>query len=204
MQVTLKKAAELSRAALAAAKAVEPKANASLSVFSLADVSEVVETGRKDFTASLDRSIALVNVSYEIRDLIGTANSAAGVDKLLTKVAAIDEVVARITAALPGADKLFGGESGSDSDDMEALKRRVEQARKDITDAETRRYGGGREDVKIAVLGSEQKKSLTDLVGSYKRKRAALKDELTAINFGTKITLPERLVETLRDEKLID
>jgi hypothetical protein len=207
MQVTLKKAAELSRAALAAAKAIEPKGTISLSVYSTAEVADVLKQGRDEFDAALARSVALVDAGFAIRDAISTANSAAGVDKLLTKVAAIDEIVARITAAIGGeTGKLFSrGDSGdgSDSDDLSALGRRVEQARKDITDSESRRFGV-RDEVKINVLGTEQKKTLGDEIGAYKRKRSGLKDELTAINFGTKITISDAVADVLRVEKLID
>ncbi len=203
MQVTLKKAAELSRAALAAAKAIEPKSTVTISAYSTTEVEAVVEEGRSAFNAALARSLALVNAGFEIRALIGNINAAVGVDALLTKVASIDETIARITAASGVTADKYSGETGTDSDDMEALKRRVEQSRRDITDAENRRYGS-RDEIKIVVLGTAQKQELVDEIGKLKRLRAAHKDELTAINFGTKIDLPGSVVDTLRAEKLID
>jgi hypothetical protein len=204
IEVTLKKAAELSRAALAASKAIEPKSVISMSVYSLADPAVVLASGRADFEIALERSIKLIDAAFAIRGAIGSANAEAGVDTLLTKLAAIDEIVGRYTTATSDATAAkLGGDSGADSDDLEALQRRVQQARKDSTETETRRFGL-RDDVKIAVLGTNEKAVLADKIGEYKRKRAGHKDDLTAINFSTKITLSGSVVDTLRAEKLID
>lgn len=199
MIVTLKKAAELSRAALAASKATDAKSSVSVSPFSSDDVSDIVRDGRASFDVSLNRALALIEVGYGLRHQIGEANSHAGVDNLLNRVAAVDEKIARITA-LTNVVETY---DTAPSDDMSALKRRVEQARKDVLDAEQRRFGGEKV-IKIDLLSPAIKSGYTDTIAALKRERSGLKDELTAINFNTKITISEEAVAVLRAEKLID
>lgn len=204
MQVTLKKAAELSRAAIAASKAVEIKSVVSASAFSTDTLDLIVDEGRTAFNDALDRALGLATVGFNIRAAIGTANATAGVDMLLTKVALIDEQIARINAA-SGSTDMFGVGDSIDTNDMSAATRKVEQLRKDVVDAESRRSPyANRDELTINLLAAEQKLALTDMVAALKRQRSALKDELTGINFNTKITLSDDAVQALRDEKLID
>ncbi len=115
-------------------------------------------------------------------------------------MALIDEQIARIIAFTTVVESY----DSTSSDDMSALKRRVEQARRDIADTEQRRYGGGDKAISIVILDSALKTRYAETVSALKRQRSGVKDEITALNFSTKVSLSDRAVSVLRAEKLID
>lgn len=200
MQVTLKKASELSRAALAAAKAIEPKGTIIVSPFSTEQVVDLVHVGLVQFASSLDRVLALIDASFELRGAVGDANSRSGVGALLTKVAALDEHISRITALTATASEYDASVS---TDDMSAATRAVEQLRKDAGDAETRRFGG-KSEIRINIIAAPERTDYTDMIASLKRRRVQFKDEITALNFANTVTLTAATEALLRNEKIID
>lgn len=201
MQVTLKKAAELSRAAINASKTIEFKKAFSISAFISMDdfdIGQIVGTGQLALTDAVSRSLALVDAGYEIRALIGDANAKAGVSGLLTKTAAIDETIQRLT--------LIVTETGSAvaCDDLFDVKLRFHKMRTDTTaQTETPRFGAT-DRLTVSAISEAAKLNYLNDMAVLRRKRSAIKDELTAINFITKVTIPDHIVEVLRAEKVID
>ncbi|RYF12080.1 MAG: hypothetical protein EOO77_18075 [Oxalobacteraceae bacterium] len=154
------------------------------------------------FAAALERQQGAITAAYRIRAMVGIANSAAGVDSNLALVAAIDEQLLRLTAVAK-PENLF--DDATPIDDLAALDRKVAKMRADLDAPESReRYTARAESLTIDIMGAETKEFIADRIAVLKRQRVSLKDDLTATNFNTTITLADEEVAVLRAEKLID
>ncbi len=201
MNTTLKKAAELSRLALSTAKAITPEKTVSVTAFTISPVADVVDAARTKFETDQDRIFALLDAAYAIRESIGRANAAAEIDGKLTRIALIDAKIERMGKGAKSDELGIMLEEGVSSDSMAELVARVDQAKEDLKDAETRRYG--RSDIVINVLGTVEKAVQDDVLADLRRERSALKDEIAAANFTTMVVLSEETVNTLTHERLI-
>ena len=193
MKVTLKKASEIARAAISAGEKINIRTTLTISAFSsTSTIPTGVENARERISQDIKSATALIAVGYTIRAQIGAENFENGVDGLLTQVAMLDKQMS--VFSFIEATTSYGYGSMVASDDMDALIKRVERT------ASTETHSG---DLTVNLIDEEAKAAFTDAVADLKRQRVALKDQITALNFTSHITLGAEDVEFLRAEKVI-
>ena len=197
MKVTLKKASEIARAAIAAGSAIDIKKTTTVSVFSdIADIPTRVAVARQHILEDIQRACALISVGYSIRAEIGAENVRNGVNDLLSQVAKLDKQLAVYSFSdKPDHYNPFGAAVGTD--DMVALIRRLERAATNTVGTHTG------DDLVIDLVNEGTKSMITDMVADLKRQRVALKDQITALNFTSHVLLNTDDVELLKQEKIL-
>jgi uncharacterized protein YdcH (DUF465 family) len=129
---------------------------------------------------------------YNIRGLVGTANSNAGIDLALAKAAFIDKRITQLgelTAANPVNDLIvINGK-------LDKIRNRKDESRASLY---------GRDDtVSTGVIGKEQIAQAKSEISNLKKQKQKINDEVLELNIKTEIPLSDDVVATLTAEGLI-
>ena len=129
---------------------------------------------------------------YNIRGLVGTANSNTGIDLALAKAAFIDKRIGQLTElaeakAVTNIAVLNGK--------LDKIRNRKEESRASLY---------GRDDtVSTGVIGAEQVAQAKTEISNLKKQKQKLNDEVLELNIKTEIPLSEDVVATLQAEGLL-
>ncbi len=199
MTVTLKKASVYAQALIEAASKSAPSSTRTISVYTTEKPSAIVEQATTELFKSVDESLALFEAGYALRATIGEANAKLGVDQMLTKVALLDKKISTLQAI-----KDTGAYGSIDEIDA-SLDARIDHMRANLGKSE-RGFGRGDDSVSVSLVksGTDAASVLDDKLATFKRERDRCKDEITAINFSTRIEIPAEVETALRAQKLID
>ena len=129
---------------------------------------------------------------YNIRGLVGTANTASGIDTALAKAAFIDKRIAQL------------GELASTKpiQSLAVLKGKLDKIRNRKEEARASLYG--RDDVvNTSVIDQTQIDQAKTEIKNLKKQKQKLNDEILELNIKTEIPLSDEVVETLTKEGLI-
>jgi uncharacterized protein YdcH (DUF465 family) len=129
---------------------------------------------------------------YNIRGLVGTANTASGIDTALAKAAFIDKRIAQL------------GELASSKpiQSLAVLKGKLDKIRNRKEEARASLYG--RDDVvNTSVIDQTQIDQAKTEIKNLKKQKQKLNDEILELNIKTEIPLSDEVVETLTKEGLI-
>lgn len=189
MDISLRRAAALSRALLETAKQIEIKTTETISVFEPDPVSKRAALLEK-LNASVQRASALISAAYDLREQIGSANARNGVNSLLT-LRAVLEAKEKFTRAIAEAEpqtaaSLLTGQ-------IENIKARSASAASYY----------GHDEVVAPVVDASMKADYQDMLQNIRRDKTDIADRLAELNATTKITLNEDVEDVLRREKLI-
>ena len=142
--------------------------------------------------ASDERRQKLLLALYNIRGLVGTANSNAGIDLALAKAAFIDK---RITQLSELAASNPVNELAVINGKLEKIRNRKDESRASLY---------GRDDtVSTSVVGREQIAQAKSEVSNLKKQKQKLNDDVLELNIKTEIPLSDDVVATLQAEGLI-
>lgn len=196
MQVTLKKAADLSRAALDAAGKIKPRTSVAISVYQKSAVAETVAKAREAVTTAEAQAKELLDVAFALRKQIGQVNAQAGVDDALTDRALLDAQERRLTALLDGVECQF------DVNDAETVAARIEalKARAANPQGGLSRY---EESFDTAVLGADDMAAVQADLAALRRRKSDLKDRIAGLNLSNHILLAEEQVAVLRRHQIV-
>ena len=193
MQFNLKRATDLSRAALAAADEINVDGAIPLAVH-VDDVHGALAEGRASFERSVSELEALISTHFTLRSLIGIANAKAGVSELLARAARLEMLEKRLTGMLAALSKRH--ESGA-SADVQAV--RVAAAR--------HRYDEGKDYaddvIHLSVVDMPMRKAFVQRRASLRAERAALLERVAALNIMEKIEIDTDTEATLRSAGII-
>jgi hypothetical protein len=195
MDVTLKRAADLARAALEAANDIRIEPQVSISIHT-ADTAAAAERARRAFDEGLSRFEALVTAHYVIRALIGAANARTGLDDLLTRRARLDALDRKLAglAEKARADRDAAGELAIAEAHAASLRQRL-AAGHDV-------FGG--EHVSLSVVDAARAERLAARRATIRRERSELADAVAGINLSTRVALDAATVATLREARIVD
>lgn len=186
MEVTLKRGAELARAALEAAGKVPVRPVLSASIYTQTDLRLLVNDGAKKLNDALNDVTSLLNGHFAIRAQIGQANAEAGINGLMADRARIEAIEKKMAAALALC------ETNNGETDLAVLRIRIAAQ---IKQAETGTgYSCHEGEFAVSVVSPETLETLRDSVAGLRRSRSAIQDHLAALNLRHRITLsPETL-----------
>jgi uncharacterized protein YdcH (DUF465 family) len=190
MNITLRKANAVQLSIQEAIKAIKVETTIDLNEFQ-DPVAELKKANEAVFLADHRRQKLLVAL-YNIRGLIGTANTQSGIDVNLAKCAYIDK---RITQVEEIAGSKVHVELPVIQGKLEKIRNRKDESRASIY---------GREDVVTThVFSQEQIDQARAEVKNLRKEKQKLNDEILELNIKTEIPLTDEVVATLQKEGLI-
>lgn len=186
MHVTLKKAAALATAL--AAVTVPLESSVTISIFSEEDPEKLVTAETAALTDNINKSMAVNNAVYAVRTLIGRANEGQ-INTLLTERALLDKQLALLNRFV---------QTNVRPPDWQAVTRQLTALR----DQPQAAGAYNRPTIAIAIA-LPTNDLVTDELRTLKKRRIAIDDQLSELNFKTTIELPEEAVALLREFDLI-
>lgn len=189
MQITLRKANAIQNAIHEAIRSIDIKLNLELNEFQ--DVSTVLAEANSQLYANDARREALLLALYNIRGLVGVANSSSGIDLNLAKAAFLDKRIIQLEdiTKVPAATELA------------VLTGKLDKIRTRVTDEN--RYGMSRDTVVTTIVSQEQIDAAKDAIKQLKKQKLALTDQVLELNIKTEIPLTDDVVNTLKAEGIL-
>lgn len=197
VEITLKKAADLSRSAIDAANAIKVNPTIAISIYTPRSASEIVEAAREQIANSIDTITELLKVGHSIRALIKAKNTEIGIDERLNRRAYLDALEKRLTTILNQAGITPVGDFDEDevSDEIATVEGQIAALK-----ATDNRYHSS---VSAKVMDSVMIERIRDTLNQIKRDKAELRDELAGLNLNARIKLDPSDVAVLKKHKIL-
>jgi hypothetical protein len=190
MNLTLRKANALQNNINDTLKSIKIDLNVELNEFQ--NVEEAITKANQTLIENDGRRQRLTMALYNIRALVGTANTANGIDTALAKAAFIDKRIGQLEQ-LANTDEIT---------DLDVIKGKLDKIKNDKGESRSRIYGY-HDTVTTSVLSKEQIAQAKAEVLNLKKQKQKLNDEILELNIKTEIPLSEDIVGTLQAEGLI-
>jgi uncharacterized protein YdcH (DUF465 family) len=192
MNITLRKANALQNSIQEAIKGI--KVDLSVEINEFQSVEEVLTKANATLIENDGRRQQLTMALYNIRALVGTANTASGINTMLAKAAFIDKRVGQLEEL----------SKSSEITSLDVIKGKLDKIRNDKGDNSRRSSIYGYSDtVSTSVLSKEQISQAKAEVLNLKKQKQKLNDEILELNIKTEVPLSEDVVATLQAEKLV-
>jgi uncharacterized protein YdcH (DUF465 family) len=191
MNITLRKANALQNSIQEAIKGI--KVDLSVEINEFQSVEEALTKANATLIENDGRRQQLTMALYNIRALVGTANTASGISTMLAKAAFVDKRVGQLEE-LAKATEITS---------LEVIKGKLDKIRNDKGENSRRSIYGYSDTVSTSVLSKEQIAQAKAEVLNLKKQKQKLNDEILELNIKTEVPLSEETVATLQAEKLV-
>ena len=191
MNITLRKANAVQHSITEAIKNI--KIDLTVEINEFQSVEDVITKANSTLVENDSRRQKLTMALYNIRSLVGTANSASGIDTALAKAAFIDKRIGQLEE-LAKATEITA---------LDVIKGKLDKIRNDKSESTRSRIYGYSDTVTTGVLGLEQIAQAKGEVLSLKKQKQKINDEVLELNIKTEIPLTEDVVAVLQAEALI-
>ena len=191
MNITLRKANAVQNSITEAIKNI--KIDLTVEINEFQTVEDVITKANSVLVENDGRRQKLTMALYNIRALVGTANSASGIDTALAKAAFIDKRIGQLEE-LAKATEITA---------LDVIKGKLDKIRNDKSESTRSRIYGYSDTVTTGVLGLEQIAQAKAEVLSLKKQKQKINDEVLELNIKTEIPLSEDVVAVLQAEALI-
>lgn len=183
MEVTLRKAAQLSAQAIQTAGqyAINPALN--ISAYGGTNVQEAVSAHSAEQVDNMVASEALLRAGFAIRSLIGKANRENGVDDLLDQKALADALEKRLASISARRAK----------NDLVAVQAQLDSLAERVGKMDY--YGS--DSVSVVGITEEVAADIKVQQNQLRRQKVRIADDLLHLNTTTKVVLNAQTVETL-------
>ena len=191
MNITLRKANAVQHSITEAIKNI--KIDLTVEINEFQSVEDVITKANSTLVENDGRRQKLTMALYNIRALVGTANTASGIDTALAKAAFIDKRIGQLEE-LAKATEITA---------LDVIKGKLDKIRNDKSESTRSRIYGYSDTVTTGVLGLEQIAQAKAEVLSLKKQKQKINDEVLELNIKTEIPLSEDVVAVLQAEALI-
>ena len=191
MNITLRKANAVQHSITEAIKNINIDLTVEINEFQT--VEDVITKANSVLVENDGRRQKLTMALYNIRALVGTANTASGIDTALAKAAFIDKRIGQLEE-LAKATEITA---------LDVIKGKLDKIRNDKSESTRSRIYGYSDTVTTGVLGLEQIAQAKAEVLSLKKQKQKINDEVLELNIKTEIPLSEDVVAVLQAEALI-
>jgi hypothetical protein len=189
MNISLRKASAIQNRILEALREIKIETTIQLNEFQ--DAETMLNQANETLLKNDSRRNLLLLSLYNIRGLMGAANSASGVDLALAKSAFIDKRIVQLSD--------FASLSSVDSIDV--INGRLAKIKEG--DQSQRGRGWNSDTVETTVITQDQLNNIKREVLILKKQKQKLNDEILELNIKTEISLADETVKVLTDESLI-
>lgn len=190
MNITLRKANAIQNSINDAVKSIKIDLNIEINEFQ--NIEEVITKANTALVENDGRRQRLTMALYNIRALVGTANTASGIDTALAKAAFIDKRIAQLEQLA----------SASEMISLDVISGKIEKIKNDKGENRSRIYGYN-DTVSTSILSIDQINQAKAEVLNLKKQKQKLNDEILELNIKTEIPLGEDTVATLQAEGLL-
>ena len=190
MHVTLRKAAALQLSLQEVSRKIQLADTVEVSQFQ--DHRTVVPAATAELDRAVSHKLAVNAAIYEIRKLVGAANTRLGIDDLLADVA-------RVTAEIAMYETLVAREV---QEEDAVIQGKLDKIRSIPADSQRAIYGVP-ENVDVHVLTAERREQLRADLAHAKREKQRLQDRLLELNVANTIVLSTEVTEILESERLV-
>ena len=194
MEITLKKAADLARATLAAGNQVKFVTSITQSIFSSIDINDAVKAGQERIEAAILDTVDLITAHFVLRRLIGESNSTSGINAAMNKRERLVSIEKRLSSYQAVFESTMAANAEEASRRLLAIGKAAEIG--------TTRYSY-EEGVEVSVVNPSSVSGVRDLLMKIKQDSADVRDEIAGINLNTKITIPTEIETILRNHRII-
>jgi hypothetical protein len=191
MNITLRKANAVQHSITEAIKNI--KIDLTVEINEFQNVEDVITKANSTLVENDSRRQKLTMALYNIRALVGTANTASGIDTALAKAAFIDKRIGQLEE-LAKATEITA---------LDVIKGKLDKIRNDKSESTRSRIYGYSDSVTTGVLGLEQIAQAKTEILSLKKQKQKINDEVLELNIKTEIPLTEDVVAVLQAEALI-
>jgi hypothetical protein len=190
MNITLRKANAIQNSINETIRSI--KISHTLEINEFQDVQTELTNANNTLFANDARRQKLLVTLYNIRGLVGQANSNSGIDLALAKSAFIDKRVAQLES-IANAEEMAS---------MSVLTGKLDKIKNRKEDSRVSIYG--RDDTVVtSVITKEQIEQAKNEIKTLKKQKQKLNDEILELNIKTEIPLLDEAVETLKSEGLL-
>jgi hypothetical protein len=190
MNISLRKASAIQNSINDAIKGIEFDSQVKLNEFQNHEVE--IKQASEQFCSNLIRRDSLMVALYEIRKLVGEANSKAGIDTRLAEVAFLEKQIQFYNGLASNkvreSDKVIAG--------------RLDKIRNDKSENRRSIYGYN-DTVDTSIFTREDLEGFRRTVSKSKKSKQALQDQILELNVQTQIALSDESIKTLQAEGLI-
>jgi hypothetical protein len=190
MKITLRKANALQIAIGEAVKNISAETDVKINEFQNGEFE--ISRVATEFRANVARRTALINVMYNIRKAVSTANAGAGVDVKLADVAMLEKQV-----------QFYNGLASKKVRESAAVVEGQLNKLRESKDDSRRSIYGYATTVDTSVLGAEDIREFRTSAAEAKKAKQKLQDELLEINVRTEIEIAQDAVQFLTAEGLL-
>jgi hypothetical protein len=190
MNITLRKANAVQNSIQEAIRGI--KLDFSIEINEFQDVAVELKKANDLLISNDARRQTLLMAVYNIRGLVGTANSASGIDLKLATAAFIDKRISQLEEFTKAAEMT----------EMAVLTGQLEKIRNRKDDSRASLYGV-KDSVSTSVVTEEQIEQAKTEIKLLKKQKQKLNDEILELNIKTEIPLSDEVVQTLQAEGLI-
>jgi hypothetical protein len=187
MNISLRKAAALQNAIQDTIRSI--KVEPVIRVNEFVNPERVIVDANTTLVENDGRRVALSIAYYNIRSLVGAANTACGINMKLATAAFVDKRIAQLAELTDSGVR-----------DIDVVSRRLDKIR---TTETTSHLYGREETVQTSVLTEDQAAAFKSELQALKKQKQTLNDEILELNIKTEIPLGEHTVTTLKNEGLI-
>jgi len=190
MNITLRKANALQNSINDAVKNTKIELTVELNEFQ--NIEDVLSRANNLLVENDGKRQKLTMALYNIRALVGTANTASGIDTALAKAAFIDKRIGQLEELAKAAEITA----------IDVIKGKLEKIKSLKDEARSRIYGYG-DTVTTSVLSKEQIAQAKAEILSLKKQKQKLNDEILELNIKTEIPLSDDTAAFLQAEGLL-
>jgi hypothetical protein len=191
MNITLRKANAVQHSITEAIKNI--KIDLTVEINEFQTVEDVITKANSILVENDGRRQKLTMALYNIRALVGTANSASGIDTALAKAAFVDKRIGQLEE-LAKATEITA---------LDVIKGKLDKIRNDKSESTRSRIYGYSDSVTTGVLSLEQIAQAKAEILSLKKQKQKINDEVLELNIKTEIPLTEDVVAVLQAEGLV-
>lgn len=191
MNITLRKANAVQHSITEAIKNI--KIDLTVEINEFQSVEDVITKANSVLVENDGRRQKLTMALYNIRALVGTANSASGIDTALAKAAFVDKRIGQLEE-LAKATEITA---------LDVIKGKLDKIRNDKSESTRSRIYGLSDSVTTGVLSLEQIAQAKAEILSLKKQKQKINDEVLEFNIKTEIPLTEDVVAVLQAEGLV-
>lgn len=195
MNITLKKAADLARAAGEAAEKIKIEPTLRHSIH--AEMPDVAAAATK-IEGAVANYLSLVEAKFTLRGLIGEANAKSGIDALLTEREMVDAQIKRLGALVESFDEAIGNNNTPPVALAEAA------SIKDRLGKGERGFGYHESHVTMSIVTEQHVATITKRLGVLKRRRADITDKVAGLNLNTTVSLAPSTILVLKTAGIIE
>lgn len=190
MNISLRKANALQNSINEAIKSITLEMSVDLDEFQ--DPAAVLQKANEELFANDARRQKLLLALYNIRALVGTANSQSGIDISLAKAAFADKRIAQLEEIAKCRPMV----------DLSVISGKLQKIAKRPDDTRSSLYGRD-EAVTTSVITKEQIEQAKNEIKNLKKQKQKINDEILELNIKTEIPLSDDVVSTLTEEGLL-